>query len=120
MKRRLVSRVTWGVAGAALVAAMLVSGMAAGRAFGAEATGGAAAVVSQDALPKASDFLAISLVVGLACLGAGVAVAKVGSAALGAIVERPELLGRTLIFVGLAEGIAIYGLIFGILLLQKL
>jgi V/A-type H+/Na+-transporting ATPase subunit K len=66
------------------------------------------------------DFLAIALAVGLGCLGAGMAVAKVGSAALGAIVEKPELMGRALIFVGLAEGIAIYGLIFGILLLRQL
>ena len=65
-------------------------------------------------------FLAIALSVGLACLGAGLAVGRVGSAALGAIVEKPEFMGRALIFVGLAEGIAIYGLIFGILLLRQL
>ena len=69
---------------------------------------------------KGYDFLAIALCVGLACLGAGHAVAKVGSAAMGAIVEKPELMGRALIFVGLAEGIAIYGLIFGVMLLRQL
>ena len=57
--------------------------------------------------------------VGISCLAAGYAVAHVGAAALGAASERPELLGRSLILVGLAEGIAIYGLIFGIMLLQK-
>jgi V/A-type H+-transporting ATPase subunit K len=44
----------------------------------------------------------------------------VGAAALGAIAERPEIMGRAIIFVGLAEGIAIYGLIMSILILGKL
>ena len=53
-------------------------------------------------------------------LGAGFAVAKVGTAAIGALAEKPELFGRLLIFVGLAEGIAIYGLIVSILILNRL
>ena len=40
-----------------------------------------------------------------------------GAAAIGAVAEKPELLGRTLIFVGLAEGIAIYGLIIAFMVL---
>jgi len=56
----------------------------------------------------------------LAALGAGFAVAKVGAAAIGALAEKPELFGRLLIFVGLAEGIAIYGLIVSILILNRL
>jgi V/A-type H+-transporting ATPase subunit K len=53
-------------------------------------------------------------------LGAGYAVAVVGAAALGAIAEKPELFGRTLVFIGLAEGLAIYGLIVSILILGRL
>ena len=53
-------------------------------------------------------------------LGAGFAVARVGSAAVGALAEKPELFGRLLIFIGLAEGIAIYGLIVSILMLNLL
>lgn len=64
--------------------------------------------------------LAAALATGLSSLGAGVAVAAVGSAAIGAIAEKPELLGRVLILVGLAEGIAIYGLIISILILNRL
>ena len=45
---------------------------------------------------------------------------NVGSAAMGALAEKPELLGRVLIIVGLAEGIAIYGLIVSILILNKI
>ena len=56
----------------------------------------------------------------LAALGAGFAVAKVGTAAIGALAEKPELFGRLLIFVGLAEGIAIYGLIVSILILNRI
>ncbi|MFA7386469.1 MAG: ATP synthase subunit C [Thiohalobacteraceae bacterium] len=65
-------------------------------------------------------YVAAALATGLASLGAGFAVAGVGSAAIGAITEKPELLGRTLIFVGLAEGIAIYGLIVSILILNRI
>lgn len=56
----------------------------------------------------------------LAALGAGYAVARVGTAAIGALAEKPELFGRLLILVGLAEGIAIYGLIVSILILNRL
>ena len=56
----------------------------------------------------------------LSALAAGYAVAKVGTAAVGALAEKPELMARLLIFVGLAEGIAIYGLIVSILILNRL
>ena len=65
-------------------------------------------------------YLAAALSTGLSALAAGYAVATVGSAAVGAIAEKPELLGRLLIFVGLAEGIAIYGLIVSILILNQI
>jgi len=65
-------------------------------------------------------YLAAAIAAGLGCIGAGIAVAYVGAASVGAIGEKPELVGRTLIFVGLAEGIAIYGLIIAIMILGKL
>lgn len=65
-------------------------------------------------------FIAAALATGLSALGAGFAVASVGSAAIAALAEKPELLGRVLIMVGLAEGIAIYGLIISILILNQL
>ena len=64
-------------------------------------------------------FLAAAIAVGVGSLGAGAAVGYVGAAAMGAIGEKPELAGRALIFVGLAEGIAIYGLIIAIMILGK-
>ncbi len=65
-------------------------------------------------------FLAAGLSTGLATIGAGYAVGAVGSSALGAVSENPRILGKTLIFVGLAEGIAIYGLIISIIILGRL
>lgn len=65
-------------------------------------------------------FIACALSTGLACLGAGVAVGSVGSAALGLVGEKPEMLGTTLIYLGLAEGIAIYGVIISLLILGRL
>ena len=64
--------------------------------------------------------LAAALATGLACIGAGIAVAMVASSAIGAISENPSLLGKTIIFAGLAEGIAIYGLIISIMILNKI
>ena len=63
--------------------------------------------------------IAAALSTGLACVGAGIAVAFVGAAALGVVGEKPDLLGKTLIYVGLAEGIAIYGIIISILILFR-
>jgi V/A-type H+-transporting ATPase subunit K len=65
-------------------------------------------------------FMAAALAAGLSALGAAIAVATVGAAALGAMSEKPELAGRALIFMGLAEGIAIYGLIVAIMILGRL
>ena len=52
-------------------------------------------------------------------IGAAIAVAYTGSAALAAMSERPELFGRAMVIVGLAEGIAIYGLVVAIILISK-
>ncbi|MGK7909345.1 MAG: ATP synthase subunit C [Synechococcus sp.] len=82
-----------------------------------------AATVTTDSLisPEIvqASYFSAALATGLSSLGAGIAVASVGSAAIGALAEKPELLGRVLIMVGLAEGIAIYGLIVSILILNE-
>ncbi len=63
--------------------------------------------------------LGAAIAVGIATLAAGIAVSNTGAAALGAIAERPETFGRALVFVGLAEGIGIYGLIVAVLILNR-
>ncbi len=64
-------------------------------------------------------FIAAGLSTSFGCLGAAFAVAYVGSAAVAAVAEKPQIAGRALIFVGLAEGIAIYGLIIAIMILGR-
>ena len=78
-----------------------------------------AAGAVQDSNSQWALFFGVALTVGTGCVSAGYAVAKVGAAALGAASEKPEILGRALIFVGLAEGIAIYGLIVGLIMLTR-
>ena len=63
--------------------------------------------------------LAAAIATGLGSIGAGLAVSATGAAAVGAIAEKPESFGRALIFVGMAEGIAIYGLIISFMVLNR-
>lgn len=64
--------------------------------------------------------IGIGIPTALATIGAGIAVGPVGASSLAVISERPEMFGRSLIYLGLAEGIAIYGLVVTILLLGKI
>ncbi len=75
------------------------------------------ASITANADIKKWSFLSAAIAVGLGSIAGGIAVAYVGAAALGVIAEKPEAAGRALIFVGLAEGIAIYGVIVAILIL---
>ena len=109
----------------ALIALTLVLGVAATAlllwAPDARAASDAAAVAANRAgIDSSWVFIGAALATGMSSLGAGFAVAKVGTAAVGALAEKPELFGRLLIFIGLAEGIAIYGLIVSILMLNRL
>jgi V/A-type H+-transporting ATPase subunit K len=79
----------------------------------------AAGAVAQTVASDPYATLAAAISTGLATIGAGIAVSSTGAAAVGAIAEKPEAFGRSLIFVGLAEGIAIYGLIIAFLVLNR-
>jgi V/A-type H+-transporting ATPase subunit K len=81
-----------------------------------------AAQSSGDAVESTSDtsgpaLIGASISVAGSSIGAAIAVAYTGSAALAAISERPEIFGRAMVIVGLAEGIAIYGLIVAVILI---
>ncbi|MBF1260913.1 MAG: ATPase, partial [Lachnoanaerobaculum sp.] len=65
-------------------------------------------------------YLSAALSVGLACIGGGIAVSAAASAALGAISEDGSILGKSLIFVGLAEGVCLYGLVVAFMILGRL
>lgn len=81
---------------------------------------GAESAASAAAMSSGMGFLAAALSTGLSCIGAGIAVAAASSAALGAISEDPKIMGKSLIFVALAEGIALYGLLISFMIIGKL
>jgi len=105
--------------------ALLIAAFAAGpAAAGTAAAGTAAAGVKIAAGAAATSgnsaaLLGAAIAVAGSTVGAGIAVAYAGAAALAVMSERPELFGRAMVIVGLAEGIAIYGLIVGIILIGK-
>lgn len=74
---------------------------------------------SADSSARSSALLGAAIAVAGCGIGAAIGVAYTGAAALAAISERPEIFGRAMVIVGLAEGIAIYGLIVGIILIGQ-
>ena len=87
---------------------------------GPQVNAAAASADSGAALATGLGYIAAALVTGLSCIGGGIAVASAASAALGAISEDSSVLGKSLIFVGLAEGVCLYGLIISFMILGKL
>lgn len=63
---------------------------------------------------------AAAFAVAVSIIGSGYAVGKIGSAALGAAVEKPELLIRSLLFIALAEGLAVLGFAVAMMIIQKM
>ena len=63
---------------------------------------------------------AAAFAIGISVLGAGYAVGRIGSAAMGAAAEKPELLTRSLLFVALAEGLAVLGFAIAMMIVQKI
>ena len=80
----------------------------------------AGSVTSDSGFATGMGYIAAALVTGLSCIGGGIAVASAASAALGAISEDSSVLGKSLIFVGLAEGVCLYGLIISFMILGNL
>ena len=85
--------------------------LTAGAAQEAEAAAGNAAAAG------AVKYLAAAIAVGLACIAGGMAVGKIGAAAMGAMSENPELSGKALPFVGLAEGICLWGFLVALFII---
>jgi V/A-type H+/Na+-transporting ATPase subunit K len=88
--------------------------------FGFATTASAAETATAASNATGLGYLAAALSTGLSCVGGGIAVASAASAALGAISEDQSILGKSLIFVGLAEGVALYGLIISFMILGRL
>ena len=94
-----------------MVAALDAQPAAADSVTSAQAAGGSSSTWAA--------LLGAAIAVAGSSIGAAIAVAYTGAAALAALSERPELFGRAMVIVGLAEGIAIYGLIVAVILIGK-
>ncbi|HBR02601.1 MAG TPA: ATPase [Ruminiclostridium sp.] len=85
-------------------------------------SGGVSASAAENSAAAAAGdglkYIGAALAIGLSAIGSGIAVASSSAAALGALSEDPGIFGKAFVFVGLAEGIAIYGLIISILILN--
>lgn len=103
-----------------LATAISVS-FAAFPAFAQEVSSAPAAVdAPQSPMRAACIAFAAALTMALSILGAGAAVGRIGSAALGAAAEKPELLTKSIIFVALAEGLCVLGFVIAIMLVGKI
>ena len=107
-----------------LIATLLMIMMAVGVSAEAPDAGTAPDTAAVEAAPAQNSqgmgYLAAALATGLSCLGAGIAIASTAPAAIGAFSEDPKAFGKALIFVVLGEGVALYGLLISILLINKL
>ena len=97
-----------------IVAMFLILGTVA---FAQEMISGESAESSGRAAGLAWRYIAAAIAVGLSCVGGGVAVGRIGAAAMGAMSENPELSGKALPYVGLAEGICLWGFLVALLIL---
>ena len=109
-----VSRIVQGFTGFNFLVGLFAAGLAVVW-FASPSSALAAGAAQEGGVVDQYATLAAALSTGLACIGAGIAVGGSGAAAVGATAEKPESFGRALIFVGLSEGIAIYGLIISFL-----
>ena len=78
---------------------------------------GAEVAASSEGLSSGFKYLAAALAVGIACIGGGMAVGKIGAAAMGAMSENAELSGKAIPFVGLAEGICLWGFLVALFII---
>lgn len=86
----------------------------------AEAADEAGGLVTSDGFATGMGYLSAALAVGLSGIGGGIAVASSASAALGALSENDGVFGKALIFVGMAEGVALYGLLIAFMIISGL
>lgn len=92
-----------------LICALFLSAAVYGQESGADASG--------DTYAGALKYIAAALAVGASCIAGGLAVGRVGAAAMGAMSENPELSGKALPYAGLAEGICLWGFLVALLIL---
>lgn len=112
-------RVSFSLIVLAIAFIMFFVGSASGL-FAQEAVSEASAALSEEqAGVDKFGLIAAAIAFGFGALGAGVAIGNVGSAAMGAIAEKPELASQALIFIALAEGLVVFGFITALMILGK-
>jgi V/A-type H+-transporting ATPase subunit K len=94
-----------------LVSLLLLAALAVPAAF--------AQAAASSSTADSARYLAAAAAVGLACIGGGLAVGQIGAAAMAAMSENPELSGKALPYVGLAEGICLWGFIVALMILSS-
>jgi len=100
--------------------ALIILGSQEALAAGEAATAAPDLVHTSASVGLGMELFAIGVPTAGSVLAAGIAVARIGAAGLAVVAEKPEIFGRTLIYLGLAEGLAIYGLVLSILMMGKL
>ncbi|MFO7849237.1 MAG: ATP synthase subunit C [Spirochaetia bacterium] len=101
-----------------ILSAVLFAGNAAAQ-ESEEAARDEPTLTAEEAGVQKFGFMAAAIAFGLGALGAGIAIANVGSAAMGTLGEKPELAGQALIFIALAEGLVVFGFITALMILGK-
>lgn len=103
-----------------LVLVTLISALLCTGAFASNGEAAAATATAATGIGAGLGLIAAAAVTGMAAIGAGIAVASAAPAAIGAFSEDPKAFGKALIFVALGEGVALYGLLISILILNKI
>ena len=85
-----------------------------------ESTGSSSIMSAEQADVAKFGLIAAAIAFGFGAIGAGIAIANVGAAAMGAIAEKPEIAGQALIFIALAEGLVVFGFITALMILGKI
>ena len=100
-----------------LALSFVVLGLFSSNVFAQEVASAEHQAQKTDPIALGLKYVGAALAVGIAAIGAGIAVGPIGVSAISVIAEKPEMLGTSLIFIGLAEGIAIYGIAIAILIM---
>lgn len=102
-----------------LLAFMAVFGLVSVGRPAAQAQEAARELSPQQAEVMKWELIAAAVAFGMGAIGAGIAIANVGAAAMGAIGEKPEIASQALIFIALAEGLVVFGFITALMILGK-
>ena len=100
-----------------LISVGVLLGVSAAALFANEAAAVPAAAPAAGSSLAAVKYIAAAIAVGIACIAGGMAVGRIGAAAMGAMSENAELSGKALPFVGLAEGICLWGFLVALLII---